>query len=447
MSDPSRKQSKAVRLVLRLPGTSKSIPTNTPPVTMDSTAPLISQSTSPMTILEMLKKILDEDEPLSENLPDNLVHEIDVKDTPAQHGSQRIRFGRIEKSSGANTEIYAYMSTSSRQRDIPEIHFYSRQPYGSLKRCRLEDVIMKGELDDELLALKGASSPAILVLLQCLFIFEGIALPLESAISARFIFDARNICYRFKNYREKQMNDHARRHKHSHDEAITSLGGAPSTPAPQPDEGIDAGNTETMTNPLATTTARKRSHSSVCNQSSMVDGNSNGMRQAMSSASLDPHYEYAKFTSLHEQKCNSKTEISDVNDSVARLLRGQHDQETKALVAAHKAETKQALEALKEKQDAELQAQTKRHASEAAVQWQEPAEGNTGFFEKLSALTEEKNAKVEYLAQLEAKIELQRKVLQSLPNVWEAIEGEIEGNIRKRMRIQVGEEDAANGEE
>ena len=135
-------------------------------------------------------------------------------------------------------------STSQRQRDIPEIHFFGRQPHGSLKSYRQEDVTMEGELDVELQPAKDSSSPTLLVLLQvssscsescciantnqCLFILKGVAMPVDCAVSARFISDARTVCYRFRTHINGPMRQTI---EIDLDESMTSLEIAPPTPS------------------------------------------------------------------------------------------------------------------------------------------------------------------------------------------------------------------------
>jgi hypothetical protein len=222
---------------------------------MISSAPLTLPLGRPRTILDTLKNILDEPDDLSKFLPSNVVQQVDQKDTIAGHIPHRIRFGVINNARGTPIDVYAYMSTSHRQKNLPEIHFYGHQSHGSMKRYPQEDIIMEGELDVEFQPAKNIGSPAFLVLLQvtslrivacnttytnqCLFILGGVAMPVDCTVSARSILEARNICYRFKNHRDEHMDDHTS-DESGLDESITSLELALPTPSPQPAEGTDA---------------------------------------------------------------------------------------------------------------------------------------------------------------------------------------------------------------
>lgn len=211
---------------------------------MVSNAPSTLPLVRPMTILDTLKTILDEPDDLSQYLPIKVVQQMDLQVIPAGHMPHRIKFGVTNKARGASIEVYAYISVSQRQRDVPEIHFFGRQPHGSLKSYHQEDVTMEGELDAELQPAKDSSSPTLHVLLQvnssgpesycisntnqCLFILKGAAMPIDCAVSARLISDARTVCYRFRTHINRPM-----RHtmKIDLDESMTSLEIAPPTPS------------------------------------------------------------------------------------------------------------------------------------------------------------------------------------------------------------------------
>jgi predicted nucleic acid-binding Zn-ribbon protein len=181
----------------------------------------------------------------------------------------------------------------------------------------------------------------------------------------------------------------------------------------------------------------------------VVVGNSGGMCQG---SNPDPHLEYARLYDLHEQKFDSKATMGNVDskftsssyslttttqdtDLMAAFLKARHVCQRRDLVAAHQIELQQVLKDLKNKHDAQAETQYKQHMFELEARWQEPAEDNADLVKKLSALRDEKSQKQRELERVEADIARQRQVLQSLPDVWDVIEGEMQEKItRKRMR-------------
>jgi DNA repair exonuclease SbcCD ATPase subunit len=125
----------------------------------------------------------------------------------------------------------------------------------------------------------------------------------------------------------------------------------------------------------------------------------------------------------------------DVNTMMA-FLHARQICERKDLISAQQVEIQEVLNGLRNKHDAQAQAQYDQHMSEVDARWQELNGDNEELVKRLSALHNEKHAKEKELARIEMDIERERKVLQSMPNMWQAIEGEIEGDIAcKRMRM------------
>jgi hypothetical protein len=115
-------------------------------------------------ILDTLKITLGDD--LLRHLPMDTFNTVSRNDSLEGYVPLKIEFGSMQYTRVSHVKVYAYMSTSSRQKDLPEIHFYSRSSGRSLKRYQQQQVSIEGTLHVAFNQAKDLSASAITVLLQ-----------------------------------------------------------------------------------------------------------------------------------------------------------------------------------------------------------------------------------------------------------------------------------------
>jgi hypothetical protein len=132
---------------------------------MDVNSTRTPKATRPQTILQTLERTLGGDLHLLRHLPKDTVVGVGPSDALEDHVASKIEFGTTQDG-GNRVTVYAYMSTSSRQRNLPEVHLRGRQPGGAWKPFRIEELISQGEIHVAFERVKHITTAAMKALLQ-----------------------------------------------------------------------------------------------------------------------------------------------------------------------------------------------------------------------------------------------------------------------------------------
>jgi hypothetical protein len=133
---------------------------------MNKDSALATRYPRPYIMLDTLKHALGADMYLLKYLPVEMVDMIAHGEAKEGHIPYKIEFGMTFELQDVLIKVYAYMSTTARKKDLPEIRFYGRTFHGSLVQYRLETVLSEGKLHEVFEPVKNLTVSAILVLLQ-----------------------------------------------------------------------------------------------------------------------------------------------------------------------------------------------------------------------------------------------------------------------------------------
>jgi hypothetical protein len=133
---------------------------------MDKDSALVTKFPRPHIMIDTLRNTLGNDMYLLEYLPIEKVDMLAHGEAKDGYIPYKIEFGTTSEPHNVHVKVYAYMLTSARQKDLPEIRFYGRAPHGSLVQYRLEAVLSEGQLHEVFKPVRSLSASAVVVLLQ-----------------------------------------------------------------------------------------------------------------------------------------------------------------------------------------------------------------------------------------------------------------------------------------
>ncbi|OAK99572.1 hypothetical protein IQ06DRAFT_356285 [Phaeosphaeriaceae sp. SRC1lsM3a] len=156
----------------------------------------------PRSSAQILKRSLGRDKTLLDSLP---LDKVDFKqnEAPALDGGYHehiLHLGHILNESGVRHELFAYLTLSTEQEVLPEIHYYGCDPSDKLLRSfKAQDVVAKGSIREEFrLGLKTAHEFSTL-LKSCFFLSTcGATLSEDVHFTSTFLSVLRRVCRRYQ---------------------------------------------------------------------------------------------------------------------------------------------------------------------------------------------------------------------------------------------------------